>query len=268
MAAMTADGPVVFVHAHPDDEAIFTGGTMALLADSGVPVVLVVTTGGELGEVRREVAARVRTPAALAELRRDECRRAAAELGCHDVRFLGFGDSGMAGDPANHAPGSFWSTPVDAAADPLAEILDSVGASAVVGYDDHGIYHHPDHVQVTRVVEHAAREVGITTVYGATVDREHLHFVETHVVEEALLAGDLGLARSRLGVASVEVAVTVDVGSVLDRKRRAMTAHASQIPDSASALQLPAERFSDVYGLEWYTRIGPPGLLDRTIRRR
>jgi LmbE family N-acetylglucosaminyl deacetylase len=263
MATMTVDGAVVFVHAHPDDEAIFTGGTMALLADAGVPVVLVVATGGELGEVRPEVADQVTSPAALAELRRDECRRAAAELGCTDVRFLGFGDSGMAGDPANHRPGSFWSTPVDAAAAPLAAIFDEVRASAVAGYDDHGIYDHPDHVQVARVVARAAEQAGLATVYGATVDREHLHFVETHVVEEAILAGDLGLARSRLGVSSVEVAATIDVASVLDRKRRAMAAHASQIPDSASALLLPLEGFAEVYGLEWYTRIGPPGPIDR-----
>lgn len=263
MATMTFDGSVVFVHAHPDDEAIFTGGTMALLADAGVPVVLVVATGGELGEVRPEVAARVASPADLAELRRDECRRAAAELGCDDVRFLGFGDSGMAGDPANDHPGSFWSTPVERGAAPLAEILREVGAVAVVGYDDHGIYDHPDHVQVARIVAAAAEQAQVGTVYGATVDREHLHFVETHVVEEAVLAGDLGLARSRLGVSSVEVAVTIDVSTVLDRKRRAMAAHASQIPESASLLQLPVDRFADVYGLEWYTRTGPAGVLDR-----
>ena len=235
MSTATVDGAVVFVHAHPDDETIFTGGTMARLADAGVPVVLVVATGGELGEVRPDVASRIDSPAALAELRRDECRAAAAILGCRDVRFLGFGGlRDMAGDPANGASGSFWSTPVDGASRRSPEVR-AVGASTVVGYDDHGIYDHPDHVQVSRVVEVAARQAGVGTVYGSTVDREHLHFVETHVVEEAVLAGDLGLARSRLGVASVEVAATVDVTSVLDRKRRAMAAHASQIPESASA---------------------------------
>ncbi|MCB0978703.1 MAG: PIG-L family deacetylase [Acidimicrobiales bacterium] len=259
---MTSDGAVVFVHAHPDDEAIFTGGTMARLAATGTSTVLVVATGGELGEVRPDFAADVSSPSELAAVRREECRRAAAELGCRDVRFLGYRDSGMAGDPANEDPASFWTAPVPEAAARLAQLLSEVGASAVVGYDDHGIYHHPDHIQVTRVVEAAAAIAGIETVYGATVDREHLHFVETHVVEEAVLAGDLGLARSRLGLSSVEIALTVDVSDFLVEKRRAMVAHASQIPESASPLAMPPDHFADVYGLEWYTRTGPEGPLE------
>lgn len=260
--ATTATGAVVFVHAHPDDEAIFTGGTMARLSDAGTPVVLVVATGGELGEVRPSHADRAATPAALGDLRRAECRAAAAELGCTRTEFLGYRDSGMAGDPANGAPGSFWSTPVPDAAAGLARLLTAVGAVAVVGYDADGVYGHPDHIQVTRVVDAAAAQAGVPTVYGATVDREHLHFVESHVVEEAALADDLGLVRSRIGVASVEVAATVDVRAVLDRKRRAIAAHASQIPESASALQLGTAHFADVYGTEWYVRRGPRGPID------
>ena len=260
--ASRTDATTVFVHAHPDDEAIFTGGTMARLIDAGKRVTLVVATGGELGAVHPEVAAEVASPTELAALRREECLRAAAELGCDDVRFLGYHDSGMAGDPANDAPGSFWRTPLEVTARRLAGLLDELRATAVVGYDDHGIYHHPDHVMTTRVVVAAASLARTPTVYGATVDREHLHFVETHVVEEAILAGDLGLARSRLGVSSVEVDVTTNVAATLDRKRRALAAHASQIPDSASALTLPAEHFAQVYGLEWYTRSGPPGPID------
>jgi len=314
---MTIDGPVVFVHAHPDDEAIFTGGSLVRLAAAGVDTVLVVATGGELGEVRPGFAPEAAPPGSeaalpgagpapaasgstptststststsdpipatstsapgdsadpsaaaadlgdLGALRRRECLDAAAVLGVGRTEFLSYRDSGMAGDPANHAPGSFWTAPVTEAADRLAGLLASVGASAVVGYDDTGIYGHPDHIQVTRVTRAAARLAGVATVYGATVDREYLHFVETHLVEEAVLAGDLGLVRSRIGVPSVEVATTVAVHDVLDHKRRAMAAHASQIPESASALRLPDDRFADVYGLEWYVREGPPGPLDR-----
>ncbi|MFV0306622.1 MAG: hypothetical protein ACK5OX_02630, partial [Desertimonas sp.] len=105
----------------------------------------------------------------------------------------------------------------------------------------------------------------VVTVYGATVDREYLHFVETHVVAEAALVDDLGLVRSHLGVATVEVAVTLDVRAELARKRAAIAAHASQIPESASVLQLPADHFADVYGWEWYVRWGPPGVLERLV---
>jgi len=257
---VSTSGPVVFVHAHPDDEAIFTGGTMVRLAEAGVPVVLVVATGGELGEVPGDLGGGV-----LAEVRHAESRRAAELLGVERVEMFGHLDSGMAGDPRNAAPGSFWSQPVGEIAGRLAVLLSEVEASCVVGYDEFGVYGHPDHIQVTRMVSAAADEAGLATVYGSTVDREHLHFVETHLVEEAALAGDLGLVRSRIGVPSVEVAAAVDVRRVLDRKRAAMAAHASQIPESASVLQLPMEHFADVYGWEWYVRQGPPGPIDRLV---
>lgn len=266
---MIDSGPVVFVHAHPDDEAIFTGGTMVRLSEAGQSVVLVVATGGELGEVPvgfdRASGPTSEAPG-LAEIRRRESELAASLLGIGRLEMLGHLDSGMAGDPGNDAAGSFWSQPVDLVAGQLSELLAEVGASCVVGYDEFGVYGHPDHIQVSRAVALAAARAGVDTVYGATVDREHLHFVETHLVEEAALSGDLGLVRSRIGVPSVEVATTVDVRPVLDRKRAAMAAHASQIPESASALMLPNHHFADVYGWEWYVREGPPGPIDRLVR--
>lgn len=255
-----AGSTIVFVHAHPDDEAIFTGGTMALLAAAGHRVVLVVATGGELGLAPDEVHL---AAGALARRRNEETDAAAAHLGISRVAWLGFHDSGMAGDPANDAPGSFWSAGLDEAADRLVEILVEERATAVVAYDDFGIYGHPDHVQVHRVTHAAARRAGVGTVYESTIDREHLHFVETHLVEEAILAGDLGLVRSHIGAPSVLIDVTVDVRPVLHVKRTAMAAHASQIPESTSALQLPSHHFADVYGWEWYIRHGPPTALDR-----
>lgn len=246
----------MFVHAHPDDEAIFTGGTMALLARSEVEVALVVATGGELGLVGD------RDAAMLAEHRRAETEAAAALLGIHRVEYLGYRDSGMAGDPANHAAGSFFAAPVSEAAARLAAVLTPLRPQAVVAYDDHGIYGHPDHVQVTRVTRAATALAGVPVLYGATVDREYLHFVESHLVAEAGMVGDLGLVRSHLGVSSVEVATTVDVRAVLGEKRAAIAAHASQIHESSSVLALPFEHFETVYGLEWYVRWGAHGVLD------
>ncbi|MGE3621643.1 MAG: PIG-L deacetylase family protein [Acidimicrobiia bacterium] len=249
---------VAFVHAHPDDEAIFTGGTMRRLADAGVRVVLVVATGGELGSASEGGG----DIADLGRHRLAETRRAADALGVAEVYALGYRDSGMAGDPANDAPGSLWRAPATGVAAALVGLLDDEPRlGAVVGYDSGGIYGHPDHVRVHQAVHMAADWLGITTVYDATVDREHLHFVETHLVEEAL-SDDLGLVRSRLGVPSVEVTTTVDVTGVLDVKRAAMAAHASQIPETTSAMLLPLHHFAEVYGVEWYVRMGAPGPLD------
>jgi LmbE family N-acetylglucosaminyl deacetylase len=252
---------VVFVHAHPDDEAIFTGGTMARLARAGVPVTLVVATGGELGAIHPRYHGAI-DDAGLAGVRRVECEAAAGLLGATRVDFLGYHDSGMAGDDANDATGAFAAAPLAEAAGRLAEVLADVGAVAVTGYDADGVYRHPDHIQVTNVVRAAAEQAGVPTVYGATVDREYLHFVETHIVAEAGMVDDLGLVRSRIGVPTVEVAVAVDVRELVELKRAAIAAHASQIPESASVLQLPDHHFAEVYGWEWYVRWGPPGPLE------
>jgi LmbE family N-acetylglucosaminyl deacetylase len=249
---------IVFFHAHPDDESIFTGGTIARLAAAGHRVVVLVATGGEHGHLPDDAAGRDD----LAVVRRAEAERAAALLGAARVRFLDYVDSGMPGDPANDAPGSLWSADPSRVAASAAAVLADEGADAVVVYDEFGIYGHPDHIAVHRAGTAAAAEAGIETVYEATVDREYLHFVETHLVEESILATDLGLARSNLGVASVLVTTHVDVRPVLELKRAAMAAHSSQIPESTSALQLGFEHFADVYGFEWYIRRGPRGSID------
>ena len=100
---------LLLVHAHPDDESISTGGTMARYAAEGVHVVCVTCTGGEHGEI---VVPEMDTPenhARLAEIRRSELSKALDHLGDIDHRFLGYVDSGMMGTPENAAPGSFWS---------------------------------------------------------------------------------------------------------------------------------------------------------------
>lgn len=254
---------VVFLHAHPDDEAIFTGGTMVALAEAGVGVTLVFATAGELGG----------DDPALASIRRQEAEWAAGALGVTDVRWLGYADTGMVADTA--APDGaddpspevalregFAHQNVAAAAGRLGEVLFDVGATCVVGYDETGIYGHPDHVAVYRVVHAAATLVGCPTVYEATVDREYLHFVESHLVEEAHRSSDLGLVTAALGTPSVEIDLTVDVSAHLALKRAAMAAHSSQVPAHSSAMRLARAEFGDVYGWEWYRRRGPASLLD------
>ena len=251
---------MVFVHAHPDDEAIFTGGTIALLAARGWRVVLVLATHGERG---LPVVAHGGLHG-LGAHRVAETRRAAELLGVARVEFLGYEDSGLVGDPANRAPGAFVATPADEAADRLATLIAPERPAAVVTYDATGIYGHPDHVKAHDVSVLAAAATGVETVYEATVDREYLHFVETHLVAEAggRRADDLGLAATSLGLPTVLVSCTVDVRPVLALKRAAMEAHASQIPETSSAMRMPPADFAAVYGYEWFGRRGPPGPLD------
>jgi LmbE family N-acetylglucosaminyl deacetylase len=251
---VTVTGSVVFLHAHPDDEAIFTGGTMARLAGAGRRTVLVIATGGEQGAL----PAGLHPELPLGELRRHETLRAAEILGVGRVEFLGYRDSGLL---AGTEGDTFSSAPSDEVAARIAGVLSEEEAVALVTYDEDGIYGHPDHVMVHACGLKAAEIAGVRTIYQATVDREYLHFVETHLVEHAKQArGDLGLAAAHLGVSSVEVTTTVDVRAVLAVKRAAMAAHASQIAETSFFLAMPEEMFREGFGVEWFILRGaPPG---------
>lgn len=243
---------VVFFHAHPDDEAIFTGGTIARLADAGVRVVVVIATSGELGVHHGGAST-------LAEHRADETRAACDVLGVARLELLGYTDSGLAPPGEPMPDDAFALADVDEAARRLAAIITEERASALVYYDEGGIYGHADHLAVHRVGRSAADLAGVATVYESTVDREYLHFVETHLVGLAVLSMHEEVPT---GVPTVLVSTTIDVTSVIDRKRAAMAAHASQIPPDSTVLRFDADTFAGVYGYEWYVRTGPPAELD------
>jgi LmbE family N-acetylglucosaminyl deacetylase len=243
---------IVFLHAHPDDEAIFTGGTMVRLAEAGWRVVLVVATGGEHGLERCPPGA------TLAAVRAAETAEAARLLGASRVAFLDYEDSGLPGSTANDAPGAFARADLDEAAGRCARVCAEEAATALVTYDAGGIYPHPDHLQVHRVGARAAQLAEVATVYEATVDHEYLHFVDTHLVEGA----SRSLAEhARVGLPTAEITTVVDVRGRLDVKRAAMAAHASQI--SPDQLGLPADQFAATYGFEWYVRRGPRGPIEK-----
>lgn len=263
---MTTDPQTVaFFHAHPDDEAIFTAGTMAHLAADGHHVVLVMATGGEHGA--RPSSGDAAGCDAVALLRRAETERAAAILGISTVIACGFEDSGLDGEN----PAGLAHQPTGDAAHRVIGLLEAhdISPDVWVTYDSRGIYGHPDHIAVHEIGRAVAELTGPATLYEATVDREYLHFVETHVVIEAGLPDhprELGLAGTELGSATLEVDVELDVTSMLAVKRAAMAAHASQIPPHSTAMRMAPAAFAAVYGYEWYRRIGPAHLLDALAR--
>lgn len=240
---------------------------MLLASRSGMRVVLVVATSGERGAATADATGGYGT-ATLGERRRAETADAADLLGVDTVRFLPFGDSGMAtGGPA--PLGSLCAAAPGDVESALGAVLEAEKPDAVVTYDAAGIYGHPDHIAVHRASVAAAAKVGVETIYEATVDREYLHFVETHLVVEAGIGprpAGLGLASTSLGSPTVMIDVTVDVSEVLDVKRSAMAAHGSQIPETSSAMLLPTGDFAAVYRYEWYRRRGPVGPLEALPR--
>jgi LmbE family N-acetylglucosaminyl deacetylase len=236
---------VVFLHAHPDDEAIFTGATMHRLASSGARVVLVTATAGELGPV----LARLRPGETLADRRRSELERACEALGVARLVLLGHRDSGMPGWESNWHPRALAVADDATVGRRVAEICVEESAEALVHYDDDGIYRHPDHLAVHRIGTLAAEFAGIAD-YQSTVDRDHLR--GRHLVEAA--AGGSGVGRGRHQITTVIEADAEELAA----KRAAMAAHASQIAPAA----LRRGGFARTYGREWFVRSGPAGLLD------
>jgi len=244
----------VFFHAHPDDEAIQTGGTMARMAADGHRVVLVTATRGELGEVPEGLLSPGED---LAGRRAVELAAACEVLGVARHEYLGYRDSGMAGEPTNEDPSCFWRADVDEAATRLADILEQEHAEVFATYDENGGYGHPDHIQVHRVGLRAAQRAGTERVFMATMNRDHMLSLAERADEFGLAMPDEQRAMlDTLGVHADRITTAVDVSDYLDRKRRAMQVHASQISDTSFFLMMPPPAFAAVWGTEWYIRVG------------
>jgi LmbE family N-acetylglucosaminyl deacetylase len=260
---------IVSFHAHPDDEALLTGGTLARAAAEGHRVVLVTATAGEAG-----LSDRMRQHAPLGERRRAELARAASALGCARWELLDYEDSGWS-PPAGHEAtvgNPFSGLDPAGPAERLAGILREERADALTVYDPHGGYGHPDHVQVHRVGILAAELAGTPVVLEATIDRSRLHRVASvmrWVPGVSRLIPASRFASSFLPRA--ELTHQVDVRRHLDAKRAALAAHASQATGGGSIrtvallLRLPRPVLALALGREWFRERGRPvasGLLD------
>jgi len=245
---------LVSFHAHPDDECIACGGIIRKASEEGHRVVLVVATRGEQGEVAEGF---LNPGEELWQRRVAETHASAAVLGAHRVEFLGYADSGMMGTPANEAPGSFWTAPVDEAARKLAALLEEEQADILTCYDEHGGYGHPDHIQVHRVGMRAAELAGTKRVYQSTINRDHILRSRDRFAD---LAGESGadapdISEESFGMPESVITAAVDVTPYLEYKRRAMRAHASQISEQSFFLAMPAEAFAYGFGTEWFIRV-------------
>jgi LmbE family N-acetylglucosaminyl deacetylase len=254
-------GTIVFFHAHPDDEAIFSGGTMARLAQAGHRVVVVMATSGGRGRTTVPPGDDRAFADDIAAARERELATACAILAVDRVVLLRYEDSGL--DPYE-PPNSlaFSAINVDRAAQCLADVINEERASALAIYDEGGIYGHPDHLHAHRVGIVAAQLASVATVYEMTVDREYLHFVDTHLIDHARESLP---HLEHIGLPTVFVSTTVDVRMVLTQKKAAIAAHVSQVDSSSSVMLLSDESFRNVYGYEWFVRNGPRGVIEELV---
>jgi len=268
---------LLLVHAHPDDESIGTGATMAAYAAQGAGVTLVTCTRGELGEIIPPELAYLGTGDRLGEYRAGELAAACAALGVTDHRFLGgpgrWRDSGMMGLPSNQLPGCFWRADAGEAAAELAAVIREVGPQVVITYDAHGFYGHPDHIQAHRVTRRAVRaaaDPGEAAAAGRApwrVAKLYATAMPRSVLAGAIRLGPGAPARFTqagsvadlpFGVPDGQVTTEIDGTGQLAAKTAALRSHATQI-----AVEGPFFALSDMVGQrigarEHYTLLAGP----------
>jgi LmbE family N-acetylglucosaminyl deacetylase len=260
---------IVTFHAHPDDEVIATGGTIARAADDGHRVVLVVATGGERREVPDDLAA----GETLADRRRDETEAAAAEIGIDRIVWLGYRDSGMTGWEGNGDPGSFHQADVEVASRRLAAVIAEESADVLTIYDWHGTYGHPDHVQVHRVGTAAAALVPGVRVLEATMNRDALAAMVRDARRQGVTIDGPNEEADEdfdphqpaddgnpMGTPEAELTLGVDVVPWIVRKRAALRCHRSQVAETSFFSTMPDDAFAQAFGTEWFVEPGvdPP----------
>ena len=266
----TAARRLLLVHAHPDDEVIGTGATMAGYAAEGAHVTLVTCTAGEEGEILVPELAHLAADREdrLADVRVVELADAMAALGVDDHRFLGgFGryrDSGMMGTPANDKPGAFWHADLDEAAGHLVSVVREIRPQVLVTYDENGGYGHPDHIQAHRVAMRAAElaaDPGYAPELGAAWDIAKIYWtaVPKRVLAEGIrMMKELGDTSGFLAVDSVDdlpfgtddalVTTCVDGSAYTEHKREGMHAYPTQISMEEGFFAL-----SNAIGMEFMT---------------
>ena len=255
---------IVFLHAHPDDEASSTSGTIALAREAGHRVVVVFATNGEHGEVPDDLA----PGETVVHRRQAEAENAAAIVGTDRVVWLGYSDSGMRGWEGNDNPDSFHRADLDEAAGRLARILDEEDADVLVGYDWHGNYGHPDHVKVHPVGYRAAQLARRRPrVLEVTMNRDAARAEFKRLADQGMDPGwdpdSPGDDGNGIGVPEAQLHFRVDVTRVLDLKRRALACHASQVTDIGMMLSMPEDLFARFMGTEWFREHGLPiGITD------
>jgi LmbE family N-acetylglucosaminyl deacetylase len=246
---------LVCVHAHPDDEALFTAGISSHYGALGYQVVLVTCTNGRLGldqrgrpgsEKDHDIVTTVAT-------RAGELQRAARHAGFTRLVNLGYDDSGMVGWPQNAEPNAFMNVDVEAAATTLAALFDEVNATVVVTYDENGFYGHPDHIMANRVTQRAV-ELSTKTqrLYYPVVPRGVLETFTRDAKEQGVYL-PAWIIDATPDTPDELVACVMDVTAYATRKQEAIALHQSQI-DNGDLVTMSVELFTLLFGTEYYQR--------------
>jgi N-acetyl-1-D-myo-inositol-2-amino-2-deoxy-alpha-D-glucopyranoside deacetylase len=256
---------VLLVHAHPDDETINNGATMALYAALGAQVTLITCTRGEEGDILTPELTHLASSATdgLGEHREIELLNSMKALGITDFRFLAQGeskyrDSGMMGTEPNNRPDVFWQADLEEASDYLVKVIDEIKPHILITYDEFGGYGHPDHIQAHRVAMRGSEKSNwqIQKIYWNTMPKSVLAEGMAKMKElgsdffGAENVDDLPFAKDDSFVTTL-----IDGNSYVDAKMEAMRAHRTQISLDGPFFALSDNLGLQIWGNEYYTLV-------------
>jgi N-acetyl-1-D-myo-inositol-2-amino-2-deoxy-alpha-D-glucopyranoside deacetylase len=272
---MPTDRRLLLVHAHPDDETIGTGATMAKYAAEGAQVTLVTCTRGEEGEILVPELAHLAADRddRLGDHREKEMADAMAALGVKDQRWLGgagrYRDSGMMGTPANDRPECFWRADLREAADHLVSVIREVRPQVLVTYDDFGGYGHPDHIQAHRVAMYAYVLASAPSYRADLGEAWDIPKVYWSAMPQSLFREGLRRLRETGDTTNFEgldpdgelppfvvpdemISTRIDATAYIEQKMAAMRAHATQISVDGPFFALSNNLGNQIWGVECF----------------
>jgi len=248
------------VHAHPDDEASSTGGVLALYGDEGIRTIVVTCTNGEFGDAPGQVKPGDdgHDEQEVAQLRLAELRQSCKILGVSHLELLGYHDSGMPDWEYKDRPDAFCNVPLDEVADRIAGLIAQYQPQVVISYDDKGMYQHPDHVHAARAAAAAVAKSGTPAKLYQTAMRPSswrkiwaaMRELDPDTPEREITPEQ----ERQMAEAEAAITTSVDIRPVLERKREALQAHASQIQDSWFS-KIPPEIGAEAFGYETFVRV-------------
>lgn len=260
---------LMVVHAHPDDEAIGTGGMLAKYSAEGVRTVLVTCTLGEEGEI---VVPELDTPenhARLAEIRIEELRAAVQRLGISDLEILPYRDSGMIDRPSNAHPECFWQADLDEATGRLVALVRRYKPQVLMSYNEEGGYGHPDHINAHKITVAAFDAAGAAQKYpgaGTPWTPSKLYYIsarrslwlrtwktmQARGIRTPLDEQSFDEARY---VDDPRITTVIDIHDYLPQKLAALTEHRTQIRADWMWLAVPEDLRGEMFNNEYFIRV-------------
>jgi N-acetyl-1-D-myo-inositol-2-amino-2-deoxy-alpha-D-glucopyranoside deacetylase len=256
-------------HAHPDDESLSMGGTLARYVAAGEQVVVVTATRGEVGEIHNHGDPEALRDS-LGDLREAELRAACGILGVTAVELLGYRDSGMAGTPDNDHPGAFWRADFMEAVGRLVRLIRRYRPEVMTAYDPFGGYGHPDHIQVHRVGTAAffgAADIGRfppeegeepwqpAKLYWVTWPRERTRQTRRMAAERGELPAEEAEREPGTGTMTEHISTFLDIAPWFDRKWEAILAHRTQIAETGWLLTISEDLRRQGFSREAFIRV-------------